>query len=148
MNKHLKKIIIFILLGIAGCGGGSNSSNESLLIRGNLIQGESVTHSRTSVLKHSASQPIEEVEICALGKCATTDNDGNWGFLVDYTSVPDHVTFTVNGHGISTSSVVHLPDGSAKDGGDIAIEFVHSNNVVSVHEIEVDGESIEQDHHH
>lgn len=96
-------VLAFLAFTLSSCGGGSSSSG--ILIEGTLIEARGTTHA-----KHTAGAPIEEVEICALLKCSLTDDEGQWGLLVD--SDVAEVLLTVNGHGIATTTVLTIPVGA------------------------------------
>lgn len=90
---------IALALVVAGCGGSSSSSEGGVLLEGTLTEGSGATHGARLVLRHAAGQRIEDVQICALGRCSVTDDDGQWGFYVNQASY-GITGFAVTGHGI------------------------------------------------
>mgnify|MGYP006905785743 CR=1 FL=1 len=140
--------LIFMILSLGtfgGCGGGSSSGGD-LLIEGRISEGGGDDHKSLdghSILKHGAGENIEEVKICALGKCSVSDSLGQWGFGVDKSHLSKDVLFTINGHGINTATAVKLPD-SAKE---VFIHFEHHNGKVIVHHMEVNGERAHESNH-
>lgn len=134
------------VLGLAGicllsaaCGGGGSNGSDAIVFEGELTQGGSTEHAERR-LKHGAGEPIENVKICALGRCSTTDSEGNYGFIAPSDFKGGDVLFEVEGHGILASTVVSVPD-SAKD------VFVHfetsAKTEVHVHELLIDGVAVE-----
>jgi len=96
---RLVALVIALAMVVAGCGSSSSSSEGGVLLEGTLTEGGGATHGSRLVLRHDVGQRIENVQICALGRCSITDDDGQWGFYVNQDSYG--VTgFTVNGHGI------------------------------------------------
>ena len=134
---------VFALSFVIGCGGGGggDDSTSGIVLEGTLIQGAGGSHARIAT-KHSEGEPLEEVEICALGSCSTTDATGHWGFLAEGNFAGGDVLFTVNGHEISSSPVVSIPAGTQVAN----VEFIHTDGVVSAHTLVFDG--VEQVHSH
>ena len=137
--------IIFVSIGFfcASCGGSGGSSDSGNLIEGTLTEAGGAGH--TSVLlKHSSGQYIENVKICALNQCSTTDKDGQWGFILGENFPGGNTTFTVSGHGIETSSVIEIPAGANEvfldlqhvEGGLVKAEHITVDGVESHHETE------------
>ncbi len=129
--------IAIALITLTGCGGGGGDgsvSTDGLVLEGSLTQGSESSHARIAT-KHSEGEPLESIEICALGSCSTTDATGHWGFLVEGAFTGGDVQFTVNGHGISASPIFHVPEGAEN----VVFELVHSGGVVSATSITVDG---------
>ena len=120
--------VVFML----ACGG---SSSDGVYFNGILNQGESVAHS-DNVLRHAAGQNIENVEICALGECSTTDSNGAWAFEAPESFNGGEVEFTIKGHGIDTTQIVDVPDESSE----IFVHFQRiGQNDVIVHHLIIDG---------
>lgn len=118
---------------MAGCGG--SSSNDGMVFQGQLTQGSSVGHSE-GMDKHGAGEKIENVEVCALGECSMTDEDGNWGFVAPEVFTGGGVEFTINGHGIETTASVSVPEGTR----DVFVHFERQGkNTVIVHHLMIDG---------
>lgn len=140
--KKLRSIALLALCSIlSACGGSSGSSNE-VLIEGTLTENGGAAH-KYAVLKHGSGQKIEEVTICTLGECSTTDSEGQWGFVVTDQALGTDVLFTVNGHGIATQTVVSLP----AYGEEIFISFDHvAGGVVEVSNMLINGEDPEHNH--
>jgi hypothetical protein len=118
---------------MVGCGG--SSSNDGMVFQGQLTQGGAVAHAAAAE-KHGAGQNIENVEICALSECSTTDADGNWGFVVSDSFIGGSVEFSINGHGIQTSASIDVPEGTQ----DVFVHFENrGKNGVMVHHLMIDG---------
>lgn len=131
--KHF--LILSLIAGFVSCSGGSSSGT---LITGNLTQSGAVNHS----FRHDAGEKIEDVEICALGQCSTTDSEGQWGFEVDTRNVKE-ATFSIKGHGIDTTTNVEIESGANQ----IEIEFKHDDGKVEAHSVVADGHEHTADHH-
>ena len=133
-------------LSLIACGG-SSSSSDGMVLEGTLVQGTEVAHER---LLHEAGEAIENVEVCALNTCATTDGNGRWGFLTESPFTGGTLTMTIRGHGIDTTTDVALP----VDAADVIVELVRegSNTVradsVSVNGVEVLAHEDDDQHEH
>ncbi len=139
--KSIKFSLLGSLLLAAACGGGSSGggSNNTKIIEGLLTQGQAVVHSEARI-KHGENQPLEEVKICALGRCSTTDGQGNYGFSAPEDFQGGDVLFTVDGHGILAETTVNIPS----TGTDIFIHLQSSSkSEVRLHHILVDGVAVE-----
>ena len=135
----------FLCVLLSACGGSSGSSSE-VLIEGTLTENGGAAH-KYAALKHGSGEKIEDVTVCALGSCSTTDGEGQWGFVVAEAALGTDVLFTVNGHGIATQAVVSLP----AEGEEIFISFDHvEGGVIEVSSMLVDGEELHDhaDHDH
>ena len=149
--KYIKSRIIvaslfFICISLQACGGGS--SDSGMLIEGTLTEAGGADHSRSLVLKHGEGQPIENVEICALGECSTTDGQGQWGFVADETFTGGEVLFTIIGHGIDTTTALTISEGVQE----VFLDFQHveGGHVEAAH-ITIDGETShheDEEHQH
>ena len=125
-----KLFVIFSLALISACGG--SSSGAGVLIEGILTEGGGAADHSLS-LKHAAGENIEEVKICALGKCSHTDGQGQWGFVVNPDFTGGEVLFSIDGHGINTSTVVNIPEGADS----LFIHFEHvAGGKVALHHME------------
>ena len=131
-----KALTLFLTLtALSACSGGG-SSDSGMLIEGSLTEAGGASHSRIVQPKHSAGQRIENVEICALGECSVTDGEGQWGFVAGEGFAGGAVLFTIEGHGIDTSTVVNIPAGA----NDIFLDLAHlPGGVVHAQHITVDG---------
>ncbi len=128
--------IVATILSFSACGGGSSGSG--VLIEGTLTEAGGAAHSKSLILKHSEGQRIGAVEVCALGECSTTDDEGQWGFVVEDAFVGGEVLFSVKGHGIDSETVVNIPT----DASDIFIDFQHvEGGMVEAHHITANGET-------
>ena len=131
---YLALVALCALLPACG-GGGGGSSGSGLTIEGTLTQGGAAEHSAN--LKHESGEHIESVQICALGACSVTDSAGQFGFEAGAGFAGGEVLFTVNGHGIDTTSVVEIPAGAKE----VIIDFQHAAGVVTATHVTVDGET-------
>lgn len=95
----------------SACGGSGSGDDSRVLLQGTLTENGGAEHSRTAFLRHGAGARIGAVEICGLGECFTTDDDGQWLILLPEEFKGGEVLLTVNGHGIASSVVVSLPGG-------------------------------------
>ena len=142
--QALSLSLIFFTLTACGGGGGSSDS-DGLVLEGTLIQGEAITHGRF-LPKHSSGEPIDEVEVCALGACSVTDATGHWGFFVPGESGGEEIEITVRGHEIDSSVIVAIPADT-----EVAIlDLMHEAGVIVASHLEFDGvhsESTSADHH-
>lgn len=136
--KNLFLLLIVNLL-ISCAGGGS--SDSGILIEGNLEQGSDVVP-HMAISRHAAGEKIGEVTICALGECSITDDAGQFGFLAPADFKSGEVLFTINGHGIDTSTTIYIPQAQS----DIYLHLMRSGNEVSVHHMLVDGQKAESEH--
>ena len=143
MNKvSLSLLLALSACLISSCGGGS--SDSGILLEGLLTQGEEVVHSASATLRHAANENIEDVEICALGECATTDSAGEWGFVAPESFIGGSIQFTIKGHGIDSTSEVTVPEGAQA----VYVHFENSaDGHVIVHHKTVDGVEVEADGH-
>lgn len=147
--KILKLSITALVTGslLAACGGGG-SSDSGILIEGTLTESGGAGHSNSVALKHSDGQRIENVQICALGECSTTDSEGQWGFVAGEGFAGGDVLFTLEGHGIASTSAVKIPGGAS----DVFIDFQHvEGGAVEAEHVTVDGETAHNEdeaHHH
>lgn len=129
--------------GMVSCGGGSGDSGT--VLQGSLIEAGGAEHRSVPSLRHGENQPIENVEICALGSCSITDDSGQWGFSAG--ELPANGTFliTVNGHGIATSTILELP----ADAHDVSMQLRHvAGGTIEAHDIVVDGTAVGADDTH
>jgi hypothetical protein len=118
---------------VAGCG---SSSSGGVYFNGTLTQGGSEAHVGVEH-RHSAGQNIENVEICALGECSTTDGNGAWAFEAPDPFQGGTVEFTIRGHGIDTTQSVDVP----ADANEVFVHFQREGaNTVFVHHLMIDGE--------
>lgn len=134
-----------IALLTVGCGGGSSDSGP--LIEGTLTEGGISSHSlRLDIgMRHSSGERIEDVQICALGKCSLTDAQGQWGFVVDQELPADAIILTAEGHGIVSQTTISVPT-SAQE---IFVDLEHQNGALVVNHLTIDGETqhFEGSHH-
>ena len=86
-----------------GCGG--SSSNDGVLFRGTVAQGE---EKKSNILAHEVGDRLPGVQICGLGNCDTTNRSGVWSFAFNGAR-DDSVLFTVKEHGADTSFMLHIP---------------------------------------
>jgi hypothetical protein len=118
---------------VAGCG---SSSSDGIYFHGTLTQGGAEAHAGVGH-RHLAGQNIENVEICALGECSTTDGNGSWAIEAPESFNGGAVEFSINGHGINTTQSLDVP-------ADVNEVFVHfqreGSNTVFVHHLMIDGE--------
>jgi hypothetical protein len=126
-------LLCFVSALSIGCNG--SSSNDGIVFQGQLTQGDAVAHAEATS-KHGAGQNIENVEVCALGECSTTDDGGNWAFVAPEVFTGGSVEFTLNGHGLQTNVLVDVPEGSR----DVFAHFERQGgNTVVVHHLMIDG---------
>ncbi|MCC6954992.1 MAG: hypothetical protein IT290_12815 [Deltaproteobacteria bacterium] len=138
MKSIYRPLSLLLLSSLAACGGGSSSdSDDGMLITGTLSQGATAA-GHSLMLKHDAGEHIDEVSICALGECSTTDSEGQWGFVASPVFKGGLVEFSVNGHGIATTSVVDVPT----DSREVSIAFVHSAGIVTAESMTADGAEV------
>ena len=139
MNKLQYVALLFgVVIPVAflsGCGGSSSDSGVSF--SGLLTQG--ATEDQT--LRHSENENIENVEICALGQCSTTDSAGLWGFVADNSFTGGTILFTIKGHDIDDLISVTIPTGA----NEVDIHFENrSENKIELHHLIVDGVSVSE----
>jgi hypothetical protein len=132
---------------LVSCGG-SNSTEDGILLEGTLTQGAPLEDSfRILNLRHSAGEKIDEVEICALGECSTTDDEGQWGFVANPEFTGGEVEFIITGHNIATTTIINIPLNSKE----IVLDLNHLNNKVTVATMYTNGNQInspKEDHDH
>jgi hypothetical protein len=130
-------IIVSIGAGPLGCGG---ASGGGIVVEGTLTEAGGASHNPTTLFRHSSGlfrhssgQRIGNVEICALGECSTTDDEGQWGLVFPEETAGNEVLFTITGHGIDTTMVTILPAG--KPNILLALQHVAGGKIeVSSHE--------------
>lgn len=138
-KSALVALVLYPVLTLTGCGG--SSSDGGIAFSGLLTQGEPATHSASLSLRHGAGENIEEVEICALGECSTTDSAGLWGFVAGEEFTGGPVVFSIKGHGIDAQKLVVIPEGAS----DVEIHFEHgADNEIALHHMSVDGERVNE----
>jgi hypothetical protein len=103
MKIRISLATVLLLLG-AGCG--SSSSNDGVLFRGTVTQGE---EKKSNMLAHEVGERLPGVQICALGNCDTTNNSGIWSFTFNGAR-DNHILFTVREHGADTSFLLNIPE--------------------------------------
>ncbi len=140
--KRLLSCLAFATL--TACGGSGGSDDSGTVLSGTLTQGSAVAHALI-VAKHSAGAKIENVQICALGECSTTDGEGQWGFLIEENFAGGAIAFSIVGHGIDTTTTINIPAAAE----DVVLDLVHANGVVNADHITIDGETShhESEHH-
>jgi hypothetical protein len=111
-----------------------------MLIEGKLTEGGGTAH---KLFKHSAGETIEDVKICALGSCSTTDSMGQWGFSAPKSFKGGEVLFSIDGHGINTKTAVDIP----MDAKEVFVHFEHNDGMVKVHHMDVDGRRMDEHSH-
>jgi uncharacterized membrane protein len=130
--RIIASCLTFMAVVMCGCG----SSSDGVYFNGTLTQGGAVAHADLEH-RHSAGQNIENVEVCALGECSTTDGSGAWAFEAPDSFAGGTVEFTIKGHGLDTAQSVEVPAG-------VSEVFVHfqreGTNTVVVHHLMLDGE--------
>ena len=83
---------------------------------------------------------LEDVMICALGSCSTTDGAGQWGFAAPASFAGGEVEFDIVGHGIADQLVVTIPAGAA----DIDLSLIHEGDAGTVvSQVMADGIALE-----
>lgn len=133
------KFLIFVFLLISACGGNGWDNGSGKIFEGLLTQGETVDHAKI-FFKHAQDEPIEEVKICALGRCSTTDGQGNFGFSAPDNFLGGAVLFTVDGHGILAETTITIPEA----GSNVFIHLQSSEKTeVHLHHLLVDGVAVE-----
>lgn len=134
-----------LLLLSVGCGG--ESSDSGPLIEGTLTEGGVSSHSLQLAIgmRHSSGERIEEVQICALGKCSLTDTQGQWGFVIDQELPTGDIVLTAEGHGIVSQTTISVPP-SAQE---IFVDLEHEDGALVVNHLTIDGETqhFEGSHH-
>jgi hypothetical protein len=98
-------ILACALLCIQNSGCSSSSSNDGVLFRGTIVQGE---EKKSAMLAHELGEGLSDIEVCVLGGCQKTNRSGMWS--VPFNAARDNeVLFTVKGHGADTSFVLNIP---------------------------------------
>lgn len=142
MKKIITIILLTLSLTLTACGGDSDVTFTSgMLVEGTLIQGEGTTHDAALGFKHSSGTAIENVQICGLERCSTTDGQGQWGFVANEDFKGGSATFTVKGHGIDTTTAVQIPL-NAKE---VFLDLKNIAGKVSAEHITADGETSHQE---
>lgn len=131
-------LTIFVV-GASACGGGGGSDDSGVLLEGTLTEDGGAGHDKAFNFRHSSGQRIGNVQICGLGECSTTDDEGQWGFVLPGEFTGGDVELSVIGHGISSSAVVNVPAGSTE----MFLGLRHVEGGI----IEVDTEEHGEDHH-
>ncbi len=140
-----KLILASLSLVCFSCGG--SSSDSGILIEGTLIEGGGDAHENI-ILKHSSGENLENVQVCALGECSTTDAAGQWGFVAGGDFNGGQVSFTIQGHGIDTTTLIDIPAGASE----VFLDLKHEEDgSVKADHITIDGETShheDDDHAH
>ena len=130
----MRLFLVSLLALFSACGGGG--SYDGTVIQGTLIeQGNGHVSTQGISLKHSASEPLEDVKVCILGECSITDGLGQWGLNIEDFPGGD-IPVVVEGHGIDASVNVSLP-ASARE---VEMDLGHDGNVITVESLLIDGE--------
>jgi hypothetical protein len=98
-------IIACALLCVQNTGCGGSSSNDGVLLRGTIVQGE---EKKSAILAHELGEGLTEIEVCALGRCDKTNRSGTWS-IPSNVARDSEILFTVKGHGADTSFVLNIP---------------------------------------
>lgn len=118
MRQH-SYVLFFSVLGFCTACGGGGGSDGGRLVEGTLT--EAGQHAAQKIVpKHSAGEPLEQVQVCALSECSVTDAKGQWGLLLPENTAGD-VVFRIEGHGINTTTTLTLPPGNS----DLTFELLH-----------------------
>jgi len=140
--KLLPQALVFIVcLSLFSCGG-SSSQGSGVLLYGTLTEAGGDSHHASSLsMRHAVGERIERVQICVLGQCQITSDDGEWGFFVPEMSGQE-VEFSFDGHGINTETSITLPSAEHE----VYIEFLHTAGIVEAGVILIDGMDMHTDH--
>lgn len=131
----MRLFFVSLLALCSACGGGGGSS-DGTIIQGTLTErGVGHLFAEGVSLKHSASEPLEDVKVCILNECSITDGLGQWGLNIENFPGGD-ISVLVDGHGINASVAVSLPV-SARD---VEMSLGHNANVITVETLVIDGE--------
>lgn len=129
---QLTATVLFCMT-ITACGG---SSGSGTLIEGTVTEAGGAAHDTRAFLRHGAGERIGGVEVCALGECSVTDDQGQWGFEVSEFPDSKDVLFSFDGHGILTTTIVTIPH----EADEVFISFDHvEGGVVEASSVVVDG---------
>lgn len=130
----MRLFFVSLLALCSACGGGGSS--DGTVIQGVLTErGDGHVSAQGVSLKHSATEPLEDVKVCILGECSITDGLGQWGLNIEDFPGGD-IPVVVEGHGIDASVNVSLP-ASARE---VEMNIGHSDNVITVESVIIDGE--------
>lgn len=142
-KRSLISLTVGLLCILSSCGGGGGSGS-GMLIEGTLTEAGGAGHA-TVLLRHSAGQRIENVQICALGECSTTDSEGQWGFVAPEEFHGGEVLFSLNGHGISQAATVVIQPGAEE----VIIDFQHvEGGLIEATHVTTDGVTNHDNHDH
>jgi hypothetical protein len=145
-QRGMRHTLLYGLLFLTfGCGG--TSSDSEILIEGTLTEGGVISHhSKSDIsMRHSSGERIEEVLICALGRCSLTDAQGQWGFVIDQEFQGGDILLTAEGHGITSQTTISVP-ASARE---VVVDLEHREGALVVNHLTLDGETqhLEETHH-
>jgi hypothetical protein len=144
MKFKLLKIVFALTVCtlVSACGGSSSSSG--VILEGQITQGAEETHANNALLnRHGENEPIQDVEVCALGVCALTDSEGQFGMELPEDFEGGELVLSAKGHGIDSQTALHL-DSTAND------VFVHLQNQdgnLMIHHLMINGEEVEAEQH-
>lgn len=122
--RFVRPLLGLALFTFGACNSGGGGGE--VVLQGKLMQGGVAAHSdakQQMIPKHGAGVPLDEVQVCALGVCSTTDSEGQWGFAVGKDGARGEVLFTFSGH-IKGTSVVSFPESFSE----AEITFVNMGN--------------------
>ncbi len=147
MNTKFLTILGVLMLNACGGGGGSDGK----VFEGLLTQGEGISHSqrlgslKQEYSKHGEDQAIEEVKVCALGRCSSTDSNGTFGFSGPSEFKGGDILFTFEGHGIVAEKVINIPEAA----NSVFIHFeTNGSDKVSLHHMDVNGARVDTSENH
>lgn len=141
MNK-INLFLTFLPLAFLISCGSSGGDGGSKVIEGQLTEGVGDAHTESRI-KHGVDEPIEEVEVCSLGRCSKTDSQGMFGFSVSDDFKGGDILLTVAGHETNSEIVINFPE-------NVSTLFVHlerhSSTEVEIHHLIHDGVTVDLSH--
>jgi len=140
--KLFPQVFVFIVcLSLFSCGG-SSSQESGVLLHGSLTEAGGFHHQSSTInMRHAVGERLERVQICVMGQCQITSDDGEWGFFIGEMNGQE-VEFSFDGHGINTKTTIALPSAEHE----VYIEFLHTAGLVEAGVIIIDGMDMHSDH--
>ncbi len=127
---------------LSACGG--SSSNSGVVLEGQITQGAEEMHVNSALLsRHGENEPIQDVEVCALGVCALTDSEGQFGMGLPEDYKGGEFLLSAKGHGIDNQIVLHL-ESNAKD---VFVHLQNQDGKLTIHHLMINGEEVATDKH-
>jgi len=127
-----------LLICLSACGGGGGGSDTStsrtMTLTGEVEQGDINANLSGAPVKNTE---LSGVEVCVLGKCITTDNDGEYKLTVDAPSGGSVLEFKLRGRGINTEIPIRVNADTIN--ADVTFLYDSSQKLVRAIQVQLNG---------